>query len=65
MESNGVRGLVHLSSEMHQIVGGITNIFHFTCCGKINIKGKCKMTTFLARILVDERDDGDGDGHGT
>ena len=62
MESNGVPGLVPLLSETHQIVGGIMNIFHFTCCGKINIKGKGEMMTFLARILVDERDDRDGDG---
>ena len=65
MESNGVPGLIHLSSEMHQIVGGMTNIFQFTCCGKINIKGKGEMTKYLARILVNERDNGDGDGDGT
>jgi hypothetical protein len=58
MESNGVPGLIHLSSDMHQAVGSMRNIFDFTCCGEINIKGKGVMTTYLARVL----DDGEGGG---
>jgi hypothetical protein len=29
----------------------MTNVFDFTCCGEINIKGKGTMTTYLARTL--------------
>jgi len=49
MESNGVPGLIHLSSEMHRCVEGMTDVFDFSCCGKINIKGKGLMTTYLAK----------------
>lgn len=49
MESNGVKGLIHLSSDMHQSVGDMTNVFDFSCCGKIDIKGKGEMTTYLAK----------------
>lgn len=52
MESNGVPGLIHLSSDMHQYVSGMTNVFDFSCCGKLNIKGKGEMTTFLANPRV-------------
>ena len=48
MESNGTPGLIHLSSEMYECVGGMADVFDFTCCGKINIKGKGEMTTYLA-----------------
>ncbi|KAL3758955.1 hypothetical protein ACHAWU_003026 [Discostella pseudostelligera] len=51
MESNGVPGLIHLSSDMYESVGNMTNIFDFTCCGMRNIKGKGMMTTYLARYL--------------
>ena len=51
MESNGVPGLIHLSSDMHRMVADMTNVFDFTCCGEINIKGKGTMTTYLARTL--------------
>ena len=60
MESNGVPGLIHLSSDMHRIVGGMTNVFDFSCCGKIDIKGKGEMTTFLARPLAREGSGGLG-----
>ena len=61
MESNGVPGHLHLSSDMHQAVRGMTNIFDFTCCGEINIKGKGTMTTYLAKILNDgEEREGSG-----
>jgi len=59
MESNGVPGLIHLSSDMYESVGNMTNIFDFTCCGKRNIKGKGMMTTYLARYL-DSAEDEDG-----
>ncbi len=51
MESNGVPHLIHLSSDMYQTVDGLTNDFDFTCCGKIQVKGKGEMTTYLARPL--------------
>jgi hypothetical protein len=44
---------------MHQAVCGMTNIFDFTCCGEIEIKGKGTMTTYLATILNDG-EEGDG-----
>ena len=53
MESNGVPGLIHLSSDMHQSVSGMTDIFEYSCCGNINIKGKGEMTTYLAKPLVE------------
>ncbi len=59
MESNGVPGHLHLSSDMHQAVCGMTNIFDFTCCGEIEIKGKGTMMTYLATILNDG-EEGDG-----
>jgi len=49
MESNGVPSLIHLSSEMHKCVEGMTDVFDFSCCGKINVKGKGEMTTYLAK----------------
>eukprot|EP00984_Skeletonema_dohrnii_P021691 scaffold10883_cov95-Skeletonema_dohrnii-CCMP3373.AAC.2 len=51
MESNGVPNLIHLSSDMYQAVDALTNDFDFTCCGKIQVKGKGEMTTYLARPL--------------
>eukprot|EP00571_Detonula_confervacea_P001393 CAMPEP_0172322956 /NCGR_PEP_ID=MMETSP1058-20130122/47423_1 /TAXON_ID=83371 /ORGANISM="Detonula confervacea, Strain CCMP 353" /LENGTH=677 /DNA_ID=CAMNT_0013038833 /DNA_START=51 /DNA_END=2081 /DNA_ORIENTATION=- len=48
MESNGVPDCIHLSDVMHSQISGMTNVFDFSCCGKINIKGKGEMTTFLA-----------------
>ncbi|KAL7534902.1 hypothetical protein ACHAXR_006148 [Thalassiosira sp. AJA248-18] len=51
MESNGVPGRIHLSSDMYESVVGMTNVFDFSCCGKINIKGKGEMITFLADPL--------------
>ena len=51
MESNGVPNLIHLSSDMYQAVDGLTNDFEFSCCGKIQIKGKGEMTTYLAKPL--------------
>jgi hypothetical protein len=63
MESNGVPGLIHISSDMHRAVGGMTNVFDFTCCGEVSIKGKGKMTTYLARTLENGKDgEGGGDG---
>jgi hypothetical protein len=62
MESNGVPGLIHLSSDMHRAVRGMTNVFDFTCCGEINIKGKGMMTTYLARTLENGEDEGGGGG---
>ena len=62
MESNGVPGLIHLSSDMHEAVDGMTNVFNFTCCGELNIKGKGTMTTYLARILEDGEGEEGGDG---
>jgi len=50
MESNGVPGLIHLSSDMHEAIGeDMAHIFDFSCCGKICIKGKGEMTTYLAQ----------------
>jgi hypothetical protein len=51
MESNGLPNLIHLSSDMYQAVDALTNDFEFTCCGKIQVKGKGEMTTYLARPL--------------
>ncbi|KAK1738195.1 adenylate/guanylate cyclase domain-containing protein [Skeletonema marinoi] len=51
MESNGLPNLIHLSSDMYQAVYALTNDFEFTCCGKIQVKGKGEMTTYLARPL--------------
>jgi hypothetical protein len=62
MESNGVPGRIHISSDMHRAVGGMTNVFDFSCCGEINIKGKGTMTTYLARTLEDKEDEGRGGG---
>lgn len=52
MESNGVAGLIHMSSDMYESVGAMTSVFDFTCCGKLDIKGKGEMTTYLATPLV-------------
>ena len=54
MESNGVPGLIHLSEDMHDLVGGMTDVVDFSCCGKIDIKGKGEMTTYLAKPLLDD-----------
>ena len=51
MESNGVPGLIHLSSEMYNNVRQMENVFDFSCCGKLDIKGKGEMTTYLAQPL--------------
>jgi hypothetical protein len=51
MESNGVPGFIHLSADMYQTVDRMSNIFDFSCCGKIQIKGKGEMTTYLAKTL--------------
>ena len=63
MESHGVPGLIHLSSDMYQSVQNMDGVFHFSCCGKLDIKGKGEMTTYLARPLPeDERRCSDGSG---
>ena len=49
MESNGVPNLIHLSSDMYKAVDSLINDFEFTCCGKIDVKGKGEMTTYLAK----------------
>ena len=51
MESNGVPNLIHLSSDIYEVVDHLTNDFEFTCCGKIDVKGKGEMTTYLAKPL--------------
>lgn len=53
MESNGLPSLIHISSDMHESICAMTDVFDFSCCGKIAIKGKGEMTTFLARPLVE------------
>jgi hypothetical protein len=57
MESNGVPGQIHLSSDMYHTVGTMTSIFDFTCCGENNIKGKGAMTTYLAVTRDKEEDE--------
>jgi hypothetical protein len=54
MESNGVPGHIHITSEMYDVVCGMTKVFDFTCRGKTTIKGKGELTTYLARILNDD-----------
>ena len=54
MESNGVPGLIHISSEMYDCVDGMTNVFDFTCCGKMDIKGKGEMITYFAKPRREE-----------
>lgn len=49
MESNGVPGHIHLSSEMYKLVQGMRGHFDFECCGKLQIKGKGEMTTYVAK----------------
>ena len=40
MESNGLPGHVHLSSQMYEMVKHLSDLFEFSCRGKIQIKGK-------------------------
>lgn len=56
MESNGVPAHIHLSSDMYESVMSMTNVFNFSCCGKIDIKGKGEMVTYLARPLRDKNE---------
>lgn len=44
-------GLIHMSLDMYESVMSMTNAFDFSCCGKLNIKGKGEMITYLARPL--------------
>ena len=44
-------GLIHLSSEMYESVMTMTNVFDYSCCGKLDIKGKGEMITYVARPL--------------
>ncbi|KAL7545291.1 hypothetical protein ACHAWF_008645 [Thalassiosira exigua] len=53
MESNGVPGHIHLSSDFFEASRHMTNVFDFSCCGEIQIKGKGAMTTYLARPQED------------
>jgi len=48
MESNGIPAMIHLSEEMYQSVCNMDDMFDFSCCGKLEIKGKGEMTTYLA-----------------
>mmetsp|Transcript_19394 Transcript_19394/g.45428 ORF Transcript_19394/g.45428 Transcript_19394/m.45428 type:complete len:141 (+) Transcript_19394:268-690(+) len=55
MESNGLPGHVHLSSQMYEMVKHLSDVFEFSCRGNIQIKGKGEMITYLARPRIRER----------
>ncbi|EJK61811.1 hypothetical protein THAOC_17633, partial [Thalassiosira oceanica] len=48
MESNGLPGHVHLSSQMYEMVKHLSDVFEFSCRGNIQIKGKGKKSDCLS-----------------
>jgi len=57
MESNGIPGSIHMSSDMYDLVGNMHQHFDFHSCGTKVIKGKGEMTTFIAKPLSSIRSD--------
>ena len=56
MESNGVPACIHLSNEMYDAIinSSLPKQFDFECCGKMPIKGKGEMITYLAKTKKEE-----------
>ena len=52
-----LQGMIHLSEEMYQSVCNMDDMFDFSCCGKLEIKGKGEMTTYLALPHAATKDD--------
>ncbi len=57
MESNGIPGSIHMSSDMYNLVGNMHQYFEFHPCGTKLIKGKGEMKTFVAKPLSSMKSD--------
>ena len=56
MESHGVPGEIHISSDTHNLIKHLSYL-EFKCCGEIHVKGKGFMVTYLARRREETKDD--------
>ena len=56
MESHGVPGEIHISSDTYNKIKHLSYL-KFKCCGEIQVKGKGMMVTYLARRREQFRDE--------